>query len=80
MISRHAAWMIPVAETLLVAAWTLLLVAPVLGMRAWLRSKGRGEPAAGWAWTWDWAGLVLGHVSPPRAAPQPSRGSTRSQS
>lgn len=60
MISRHAAWMIPVAETLLVAAWTLVLVAPVLGLGAWLRSKGRGEPAAGWAWTWDWAGLVLG--------------------
>ncbi|WP_254053858.1 sulfatase [Singulisphaera sp. GP187] len=62
MISRHAAWMIPVAETLLIAAWTLGLVAPVLGLTAWLASKGQGqrqgERAIAWAWTW--AGLVLG--------------------
>ena len=58
MISRHAAWMIPVAETLLVAAWTLGLVAPVLGLIAWLGSKGQGERVVGWAW--NWAGLVLG--------------------
>ncbi|AGA27452.1 sulfatase [Singulisphaera acidiphila] len=58
MISRHAAWMIPVAETLLVAAWTLVLVAPVLGVAAWLRAKGQGKRSIGL--TWNWAGMVLG--------------------
>ncbi|WP_406695221.1 sulfatase [Singulisphaera sp. Ch08] len=58
MMSRHAAWMIPVAEVLLVAAWTLGLVAPVLAGAAWLTSKGQGERAV--AWAWNWAGLVLG--------------------
>ena len=69
LTSRHAAWMIPVAETLLVTAWTLALVGPVLAWSAWTARRRRGQTEAGTepsreevggAWTWTWSGWVLG--------------------
>jgi arylsulfatase A-like enzyme len=57
-ISRHVAWMMPVAETLVVSGLALLFVTPVLVWSA--RRAGRRPFARPVAWTWDWAGAVLG--------------------
>jgi arylsulfatase A-like enzyme len=57
-ISRHVAWMMPVAETLVVSGLAFLLVAPVLAGSA--RRARRRPFAPPVAWTWDWAGAVLG--------------------
>ncbi len=57
MISRHAAWMIPVTGAAVVVMLATLLVAPVLALAAW-RQK-RLPPGAGPGPAWDWTGAVL---------------------
>ncbi|HZW32659.1 MAG TPA: sulfatase, partial [Isosphaeraceae bacterium] len=57
-ISRHVAWMIPVAEVLVTVLVVLMLVAPVLAWSAW--RAGRRAPARPVSWAWGWAGAVLG--------------------
>jgi arylsulfatase A-like enzyme len=57
-ISRHVAWMVPVAETLVTLGLALLFVAPALAWSA--RRAGRSEPARAVSRVWGWAGAVLG--------------------
>jgi len=59
MMNRHASWMIPVAETLLVCGWSLLLFVPArLLASRFCKSVESREKAA--RFLHDWAGLVLG--------------------
>lgn len=58
-ISRHVAWMIPVAETLTTVGLATVLIAPAL---AWAARRRRGKaqaPSRSAAFAWEWAGLVL---------------------
>jgi arylsulfatase A-like enzyme len=57
-ISRHVAWMTPVAEVLSIGGLMLVLVAPTLAWTAWRAKAGRS--AASSSWSFDWAGTVLG--------------------
>ena len=57
-ISRHVAWMVPVAETLVTLGLTLGLVAPALVWSAW--RSGRPGASRALSWAWNWAGVVLG--------------------
>jgi arylsulfatase A-like enzyme len=57
-ISRHVAWMIPAAETPVVLALALGLVAPVLVWSA--RRRGRPGHGQSVAWAWRWTSFVLG--------------------
>jgi arylsulfatase A-like enzyme len=54
-ISRHVAWMVPVAETLIVTPLALALIAPAL---LWESRRARRGVTVSWAR--GWAGLVLG--------------------
>src|SRR5262245_59554307 len=57
MISRHVAWMVPVASILVIVPVTLLLVAPALAWTEWRKRRGQAEEAVSRAW--DWTGAVL---------------------
>ena len=57
-ISRHVAWMIPVAEVLVTFSLAVVLVTPVLAWSA--RRARRRAPARPVSWGRDWAGAVLG--------------------
>jgi arylsulfatase A-like enzyme len=61
-ISRHVAWMVPVAGTVMTVVLSVLLLTPMLFWAAWLRRRRRrtGVPARPQTPTWDWAGMVLG--------------------
>lgn len=57
-ISRHVAWMIPVAEALVTIPLAFALLAPALLLAARRSRTKRPDGRAGLAW--DWAGAVLG--------------------
>ncbi len=57
-ISRHVAWMVPVAEVVVTLGLTLGLVTPALALSALRRRRTRSSGSSSWCW-W-WAGTVLG--------------------
>src|SRR5262249_43686943 len=57
MISRHAAWMIPMASMLVIVPLTVFVVAPALVLATW-RTK-RAESARAISRVWVWTGAVL---------------------
>jgi arylsulfatase A-like enzyme len=58
MISQHAGWMVVVADSLLTAGLTLLLMAPAVAWADWRKRTGAGVHR--FYWTWDLAGAILG--------------------
>lgn len=59
-ISRHAGWMIPATETVLILILALGLTAPLQLLAAWRSRSSPGDNSPGPAW--DWAGMVLGFL------------------
>jgi arylsulfatase A-like enzyme len=57
MISRHAAWMLPLVSALVIVPMTVVLVWPVLAWASWRRRRRGAAQVVSWAW--GWAGMVL---------------------
>jgi arylsulfatase A-like enzyme len=58
MISRHAAWMLPLVSALMIVTMTIVLVWPTLAWASWQSRRGGASRVVSRAW--GWAGMVLG--------------------